>query len=367
MICKQACWLTLGTLLVVSAGAVSAGSGTTDSSSTQPPPLANHQDRLRTLPALMSDKAATQLLTSVTAAGARLVAVGERGHIVFSDDQGDSWAQAQVPVQLLLTAVDFVDAKHGWAVGHEATILYSADGGESWAVQYANPYRKLSDDELDQLTDAEFMRLPQAGSPLLDVYFQDAKVGYSVGAYGMFLCTTDGGVVWRDCAERIDNPDGWHLNAIGPGPGETLVIAGEKGTLLRSDDAGQTWDTLTSPYGGTFFGLLPAGDSGLLVFGLQGKAFRSDDAGVSWDQLETHRGTNINSGTSLANGDLLLVGNSGLVLRSADGREFEAGTLPGRQSLVDVIAVDDDTVVTVGQAGVRTQPLAELMKSISSK
>lgn len=353
---KQAYWLTLGTLLVASAGA-----------SAEAPALTNHQDRLHTLPALMSDKAATQLLTGVTDAGTRLVAVGERGHIIFSDDQGRSWEQAQVPVQLLLTAVDFVDARHGWAVGHEGTILHSADGGESWAVQYANPYRKLSDDELDQLTDEEFMRLPQAGSPLLDVYFKNTKVGYSVGAYGMFLCTTDGGVVWRDCAGRIDNPDGWHLNAIGPGPDQALVIAGEKGTLMRSSDDGQTWETLESPYAGTFFGLLPTGETGLLVFGLQGKAFRSDDAGASWDALDTHRGTNINSGVTLANGDLLLVGNSGLILVSADGREFKAGTLPGRQSLVDVIAVDADTVVTVGQAGARAQPVTELTKSISSK
>ena len=85
-------------------------------------------------PAVLSLKASTSLLIDVTRAGDRLVAVGARGHIVYSDNQGESWLQAPVPVRQLLTAVDFVDEKHGWAVGHDSLILHTSDGGETWAV-----------------------------------------------------------------------------------------------------------------------------------------------------------------------------------------------------------------------------------------
>ena len=55
-----------------------------------------------------------------------LVAVGQRGHVVYSTDSGASWKQASVPVSSDLTAVFFVDDKQGWAVGHDGVILHTA-------------------------------------------------------------------------------------------------------------------------------------------------------------------------------------------------------------------------------------------------
>ena len=104
----------------------------------------------------------------------KLVAVGERGHILLSSD-GVDWQQAQVPVQVTLTAVYFIDEMHGWAVGHDATILSSKDGGVSWQVQ---------------------QRLPEVEKPLLDVLFFDRNTGVAVGAYGLFYRTNDGGQHW---------------------------------------------------------------------------------------------------------------------------------------------------------------------------
>ena len=82
--------------------------------------------------AIESPKAAKGLMIDVVHAGKRLVAVGDRGHILYSDDQGATWTQAKVPTRQLLTAVFFVDDKQGWAVGHDAQILASTDGGATW-------------------------------------------------------------------------------------------------------------------------------------------------------------------------------------------------------------------------------------------
>src|ERR1700712_5725559 len=97
-----------------------------------------------------SAKAAKSLMLDVVHAGSRLVAVGDRGHILYSDDQGKTWTQAKVPTRQLLTAVFFVDDKHGWAVGHDAQILASEDGGLTWTKQFDDLKRE---------------------SPLLDVWF----------------------------------------------------------------------------------------------------------------------------------------------------------------------------------------------------
>jgi hypothetical protein len=75
-------------------------------------------------------------LIAITRAGNRLVAVGEHGVIIYSDDNGFRWTQASVPVDLLLTAVRFATASVGWAVGQHGVILRTDDGGATWRLQF---------------------------------------------------------------------------------------------------------------------------------------------------------------------------------------------------------------------------------------
>jgi len=87
-------------------------------------------------PSMKTNLAAKSLLLDVASAGERIVAVGERGHIIYSDDQGANWTQADVPVSVSLTSVYFSNATHGWAVGHGAIVLHTSDAGETWVKQF---------------------------------------------------------------------------------------------------------------------------------------------------------------------------------------------------------------------------------------
>ena len=222
----------------------------------------------------------TLLLLDAAQAGQRLIAVGERGHIVVSDDQGSAWREVASPTQATLTAVFFYDAQTGWAVGHDSVILKTTDGGVSWRQVYSAPELK---------------------KPLLKIWFRDALNGFAIGAYGLFLQTSDGGTSWQ--ARKIANGD-LHLNTLAARSDGKLFIAGEAGSLLHSDDAGQTWQALVSPYKGSFFGLLTLRDGGLLAYGLRGKIFRSSDAGETWQTIETGSEAALMAGYELANGDI---------------------------------------------------------------
>ena len=68
-------------------------------------------------------------------AGERLVAVGERGRIILSDDNGVTWRQVHSPTSVTLTHVTFATPVDGWAVGGMGIVLHSADGGLSWTKQ----------------------------------------------------------------------------------------------------------------------------------------------------------------------------------------------------------------------------------------
>ncbi|AZL67772.1 WD40/YVTN/BNR-like repeat-containing protein [Pseudomonas oryziphila] len=285
-----------------------------------------------------SAKASQSLLIGATHAGKRLVVVGDRGHILFSDDQGKTWTQARVPTRQLLTAVFFLDDKRGWAVGHDAQILASSDGGATWSKQFEDRSRE---------------------APLLDVRMLDPQQGFAVGAYGTVLETLDGGQHWQDVGERLDNPDQLHLNAITLVKGAGLFIVGEQGSMFRSSDNGQSWSKVESPYEGSLFGVIgTAQPNTLLAYGLRGNLFRSTDFGDSWQPIElrAERGPlefGLASATLLEDGSVVLVGNGGSVLRSHDdGQSFSVRNRADRVALAGVSGLAGGGLLLVGQGGV---------------
>ena len=290
-------------------------------------------DGLPMQPSIISSMAAQSVMLSVARAGHRLVAVGERGFIIVSDDNGVSWSQVGSPVSVTLVKVRFIDDVEGWAVGHAGVVLHTRDGGLSWnkqldGVQAAEIELQEAKQATEGSDDAEKMQehLAQAqqlvddgpDKPLLDTLFLDAKNGLVVGAYGLAFVTHDGGLSWQSIRSRIDNPNGLHLYSIERVGGD-LFIAGEQGTLLRSSNEGKTFEPLTSPYEGTTFGLQATNSNFIVAFGLRGKAFESKDRGDTWQPLDTLQPVTLTSGLSLADGSVLLTDESGRVLRFVDG------------------------------------------------
>jgi len=304
----------------------------------------------------------TLLLDVRVVPGGGLVAVGQRGHVLLSSDGGQSWRQRLTPTRATLTAVHFADAQHGWAVGHDEVILRTTDGGETWSRAHFAPDKE---------------------QPLLAVCFADAQTGLAVGAYSTVYRSADGGATWvsapfeprpvkaaaaavardpkRDVMREDEGVAQPHLNAIVAGAGTRLYIAAEAGHLYRSDDGGETWLELPSPYEGSFSGVLPLDGDSLLVFGLRGHLYRSDDAGLTWRQLATGTITLLAGGTRLPDGTIVIAGAAGVVLVSTDGaRTFERHQEADRKGFA-AVAPAGDGVALVGEAGVRLLPLAVLL------
>ena len=262
------------------------------------------------LPAVKSALAIRAPLNAVARAGARLVVAGQRGHVLYSDD-GKAWVQAEVPVSADLTALHFATEKLGWAVGHEGVVLRSGDGGASWQ-------RQLDGRAIGALLARQGGAAADAGAdkPLLDVWFENDKDGWAVGAFNLILRTEDGGASWTPWSERSDNPKGMHLYAIRPAGG-SLFIVGEQGLVLRLDRQKQRFVNLPLPYRGTLFGV--AGDDGMvLVFGLRGNAWRSTDGGTNWTKVETGVAAGLSSALLRSDGSLLLASQAGHLLQSRD-------------------------------------------------
>ncbi|MEY1661756.1 WD40/YVTN/BNR-like repeat-containing protein [Isoalcanivorax beigongshangi] len=300
-------------------------------------------------------------LTDLARAGDRVVAVGDRGTVLFSDDDGLQWQRATTPTGVLLTAVCFANDRQGWAVGHDATILATSDGGRSWQLQHqdvGDVIEEVSDDDLDDEDwddedwDENSPAEAAAGAPLLDVQCLSARSATAVGAYGLRLETADGGLHWQPSSETLPDAEGWHLYQHVLQAGGPDYLVGEKGSLYRRDGVGH-WEPLESPYDGTFFGGLASRHHGLLVFGLQGNLWRSVDSGISWQRVALPIRSGINSGLLLERGRVALVGNAGVLLESRDeGRSFTLRHLPGRPNLSAVLARRDGGYLVAGVGGI---------------
>jgi photosystem II stability/assembly factor-like uncharacterized protein len=281
-------------------------------------------------PAILSAKALGAATLAVARAGTRLVAVGERGTVLLSDDHGASWRQTAVPVRVTLTAVRFVDERLGWAAGHQGVILHTRDGGASWVKQLdgiraAALIAEAARGGSDERAKRSAQRFVDDGSdkPFFDIEFADAKRGWAVGAYNLAFATTDGGASWQPIVAQLPNSSARHLYAVRASGATQVVIAGEQGLLLKSADGGASFAALGSPYKGSFFGLLAARSGTLIAHGLRGNAFRSTDGGARWDKLDTGVPVSISASAELPDGTLALVGQTGELLTSRDdGRSF---------------------------------------------
>jgi photosystem II stability/assembly factor-like uncharacterized protein len=324
------------------------------------------------VPAVASARATASMLVAVTRTpGGHWVAVGRRGHILLSSDTR-VWQQAtQVPVSTDLVGVYFISDKIGWVVGHGGIILKTIDAGQTWSKQLDGRqaadmliahYETLSanGDKSPALNtaleDAQRFKKYGPGRPFLDIWFADENHGYAIGAYNLLFGTEDGGKTWTPQVDRISNEKGLHLGTI-RSLGSNLFIAGEQGFLARFDPARQRFETVVTPYQGSFFGL--AGNDALLIlFGLQGNAYLSKDNGRSWEKLDAGVAGTITSGTVLDDGRVVLANQAGTLAVSDQSHYHFTVVQPANAGPTYGLAPGKgSSVVIVGARGVRAETL----------
>ncbi|MHC8318709.1 WD40/YVTN/BNR-like repeat-containing protein [Pseudomonas sp. LB3P31] len=263
--------------------------------------------------------------------GSRVVAVGERGSILLSDDQGVSWQPASVATQrnATLTAVVALDDKRLLTVGHDGWILSSADAGSSWQeIRY--------DSDL--------------GEPLLGIWTSGGDNVMAFGSFGKFYQSLDAGKTWSPQTLDIDSA---HLNSMDGGTDGRRMLVGEQGLVLRTTDGGQHWQTLPAFYSGSLFGIVRLSADNWVTYGMRGHVFVSHDFGDTWSQIKV--------GNQLPlYGHVVLPGQSGLVIvgagssvvrLDAKGQLVGVGRLAGLGTLTSATMVGSRLLVG-GERGV---------------
>ncbi|MCK7629491.1 YCF48-related protein [Shewanella sp. JNE10-2] len=267
-----------------------------------------------TPPSQIQPLASSSLILDIADTGQRLVAVGERGHVLVYDNH---WQQVITPTSVQLTKVFFINSTLGWAVGHDATILHTQDGGQTWQLQ---------------------MQSSEVEKPFLDILFLNEREGMAIGAYGLFYRTWDGGVNWRaefheellaeedvaylaelkgsDEAAYLDERASLlpHFNRIIALKDGRLILVGELGLVASSDDKGITFTRTSFDYDGSMFNAIEMRDV-IYVMGLRGNIFKTDLSLEQWHEIEMPVQSSINGVMAISDETLYLVGNAGVVIQ----------------------------------------------------
>ena len=337
-------------------------------------------------PAYVTERALSTPLFDIARAGERLVTVGERGHILYSDDEGVTWLQASVPVRVSLTALSFANDRVGWAVGHDTVILKTEDGGATWRKQLdgnsANRIRRetISDmlrrleeaaasasglelQDLEdwlanvQLLNEEIERDLEIGphKALLTVHFHNTHVGVAVGANGLVLATEDGGEQWQDWSTRLRNNTLLHFYDVTSFDDGRFLIVGELGEIHRSSPDRTVWEGIPSPTEVSLFGLVrDRSGAGAFAVGMAGKVYKTSNGGNDWESVPSGTDVILQGGSLDQEGRPLIVGLEGAVLRTRGTREeFGPLELSAFALNTGIVTRGAGGYVVTGRGGVR--------------
>ncbi|MFT6989611.1 MAG: photosystem II stability/assembly factor-like uncharacterized protein [Paraglaciecola sp.] len=346
---------------------------------------AQGQFDLLQIPALTSGIANKSIITNIIKHQDQIIAVGERGHILSWSDM-DNWQQHTVPVSLTLTDITTLNDGTRFAVGHDSVILKNDPQSDIWTTVFdGNELTKLKitfiskkietlQNQLDELTDEDEIEELQFNIEDLQFNMEDAEVEledgpnkpllgitasvnnqlFAVGAYGTLLTSDDLGNTWQLIDGQIENPDQYHLNSIVTADNGLIYIVGENGLGFSSKDNGLSWQTMDMPYDGSLFGITTKQNS-LVAFGLQGNFMVSYDNGQSWEA------SNIGSSASLLGGVIAddmtasLVGHAGIIVRFNvnDISNISLHRHPS-SAIFSSVLIRDKSLVLAGQFGMTT-------------
>jgi len=175
------------------------------------------------------------------------------------------------PTESTLNSITKLDNGRLVAVGDKATILTSDDFGQSWDVCHrpGNIDRDVQ---------------------LISVFFLDDQTGWISGSLLTLLKTTDGGDTWHCLSSGASDPNYSYCDLYFFDEDEGFMVAHKDGSqLLKSEDGGESWDSMDLPEEWRYTGIdFISYNTGLLTGTGRNYYIKSSDWGESWEKVELH-------------------------------------------------------------------------------
>lgn len=203
------------------------------------------------------------------------VVTGKTNGDFYYTSDGVNWSQSS-PAQLGgfnytrsdVRGVYMADSQTGYAVGWGSLIGFqpsmhfkTTDGGTTWEYSVQEEGNRTYDN-------------------LYSVYFKDTQNGIAVGGGGrgsVVVRTTDGGQNWIP----IEAACGATLTKL-RGNGNTVWACGSGGTIIKSDNFGDSWEILTNIPSTALYDIQAFENGVVYATGFDGLFLKSVDNGINW-------------------------------------------------------------------------------------
>jgi photosystem II stability/assembly factor-like uncharacterized protein len=228
--------------------------------------------------------------------------VGGEAGLFRSNAPNLSWSPVPLPAERQIWDIHFVDDLRGFCVGSEGAIFKTTDGGETWALKPSGTEQNLAriqfpTPQVGYITPKGYSWAilkttdggetwntlpiqPIEGLSNLDaLYFTDENTGYLGGWYlSAFMKTENGGQTWSDMSEN-QTEQVYSIDFVNESIGYAV---GWNGMLRRTADAGATWQALNMPVGDeyVFYKVLFVNAQRGFVAGSNGLILRTENGGL---------------------------------------------------------------------------------------
>jgi photosystem II stability/assembly factor-like uncharacterized protein len=171
------------------------------------------------------------------------------------------------------------------------------------------------------------------------------------GERGHILLSDDQGSTW--C--QVPVPTRATLNAVHFADARHGFAVGHLGTILRTTDAGESWQKLDSglPRDAVLLDVLSLSPNDAIAVGAYGLYLRTRDAGATWTREEPQSEQyHFNRIVRAPDGAFFLVGEAGTILRSLDGgASWEPVPAPYEGSFFGLVPLVDGQLLVHGLRG----------------
>jgi len=234
--------------------------------------------------------------------------VGELGRIFHTADGGQTWDRQDAGTKRPFLTVTCVDAHTVWVAGKEGIVYGTTDGGTTWKPSTTGSNRHV-----------------------FSLQFAGRNRGHGAGDFGTMIHTEDAGQHWTvlQVPPEVQLPESALDTGVDPGDvnlygvsyadPDHLWVVGEFGTIMASDDGGQTFKQQHGPMESTLFGVAFTDAQHGWAVGIDSTILRTEDGGVTWRAQPSPIAQRSFYDVAVSGQRGWVVGMAGTVLQSSDG------------------------------------------------
>jgi len=323
--------------------------------------------------------------------------------ILRSIDGGETWVRMNTGSTGAMNRLHFVDPFTGWAVGATSTVIKTTDGGQTWTTQTSGVGAGYNDihfptPQIGFVVGANgivrkstnggstWTTISSGSGTLNSVWFTSATVGYYAGSNGAIFKTTNGNnfsSVYSGTTELFrdvwfeDNNRGYVMSnnkllktenggsswtTFNAEAGQiwlrmnwvnfnTGFIFGDSGVILKTTDAGETWQALTNPFDVTSYCGFFIDENTGFIGSDRGKITKTTNGGQTWTNI--HSGIGRQYGISFRTPELgLYCGTNGYIYRTTNGSLSHRRILIGNDKFYSAVRwMSDNVALACGDSG----------------